>query len=173
MKKGAIVKVLSRARGLGVTLLAPTLLLTLLGGFDVAAQAPGSGTVEIVADRFSVRESQSRSEFTGNVVITQEGLKVWAERVVVNYGAGGTSDIKSFEALGDVRIQSETQTATGDRAVYDPKTRILRLSGNVKLVTAGGIVNASEMLVDLNSNVTEFSSPGDGGRVTGVFTPDN
>jgi len=159
----------SWARRLGLVLFT----LGGLGGFWGFALAQTSQKVQIVADRFTVRESENRSEFTGNVVITQAGLKVWTDKVIVYYGSGGTSDIKSFEALGNVRIENDGQTATGDRAVYDPKTRIMRLSGNVLLVNASSSVSASELLVDLNSNITEFSTPGDGGRVTGVFTPNN
>ncbi|VAW16783.1 hypothetical protein MNBD_ALPHA12-2042 [hydrothermal vent metagenome] len=144
-----------------------------LGAFSALTQAQTSQRVQIVADRFVVRESENRSEFVGNVIVTQPGLKIWADKVIVYYGPKGTSDIKSFEALGNVRIENDGQTATGDRGVYDPKTRIMRLSGNVMLVNASSSVSASELRIDLNSNITEFSTPGDGGRVTGVFTPDN
>jgi len=147
-----------------------------LGGFSGLALAQAvqtAKTVQIVADRFIVRESENRSEFIGNVVVTQPGLKILADKVIVYYGSSGNSDIKSFEALGNVRIETDGQTATGDRGVYNPKTRIMRLSGNVMLVNAGASVSAAQLQIDLNSNVTEFSTPGDGGRVTGVFTPNN
>ncbi len=144
-----------------------------LGGFPALALAQTSQRVQIVADRFVVRESENRSEFVGNVVVSQPGLKILADKVIVYYGPKGTSDIKSFEALGNVRIENAGQTATGDRGFYDPKTRIMRLTGNVMLINATSSVSASELRIDLNSNITEFSTPGDGGRVTGVFTPNN
>jgi len=144
-----------------------------LGGFSALALAQTSQRVQIVADRFTVRESENRSEFTGSVVVSQPGLKILADKVIVYYGPKGTSDIKSFEALGNVRIENDGQTATGDRGFYDPKTRIMRLTGNVMLINATSSVSASELRIDLNSNITEFSTPGDGGRVIGVFTPNN
>ncbi len=124
-----------------------------LGGFSGLALAQAvptaksvqtAKTIQIVADRFVVRESENRSEFTGNVVVTQPGLKILADKVIVYYGPKGTSDIKSFAALGNVRIESDGQTATGDRGVYDPKTRIMRLSGNVMLVNASASVSGYE-----------------------------
>ncbi|MCF6328020.1 MAG: hypothetical protein L3J21_12135 [Devosiaceae bacterium] len=150
-------------------------LLMLLFMFLSSSQAFSQTTsaIEISADKFVVRAVDNESEFSGNVVITQTGLKVWADRVIVHYGAGGTTDISSFEAVGGVKIVSEQQTATGNRAVYDPKTRLLRLTGNVIVVNDSGTVNAEELLVNLSSNVTEFSSGGDGQRVTGLFTPGN
>ncbi len=139
----------------------------------VATNAQVTQTTEISADRFLVRDSEKKSEFIGNVVITQPGLKVWADRVVVNYGEGGTSDVKTFVATGNVKIQSENQVATGQRAVYRPATRILHLSGNVVVINDGGTVHSGELLVNLSSNITEFSSGGSGERVTGLFTPTN
>ncbi|HHB83649.1 MAG TPA: hypothetical protein ENK61_09300, partial [Devosia sp.] len=105
-----------RVAGMGFFLMLP-----------VVTNAQVTRTTEISADRFLVRDSEKKSEFIGNVVITQPGLKVWADRVVVNYGEGGTSDVKTFVATGNVKIQSENQVATGQRAVYRPDTRILHL----------------------------------------------
>ena len=148
-------------------------LLVFMQLFPLQSLAQTTNAIEISADKFIVRSLENESEFIGNVVITQTGLTVWADRVIVHYGAGGTTDISSFEALGKVRIVSEQQTATGRRAVYDPKTRLLRLTGNVIVINDSGTVNAEELLVNLASNITEFYSGGDGQRVTGLFTPDN
>ena len=49
---------------------------------SVSAQA--SKVTQIVADQFVVRDSENKSEFRGNVVVTQPGLTVWADVVVVN-----------------------------------------------------------------------------------------
>lgn len=148
-------------------------IAAMMAGIALPAMAQTTQSVEIVADRFVIKERQNQSEFSGNVVVTQPDLQVWADRVIVHYGAGGTSDIESFEALDNVRIKSDQQTATGDRAVYDPKTRILRLTGNVRVINDSGVVTAPELIVNLETDVSEFSTGGSGGRVTGVFTPDN
>jgi len=148
-------------------------LLISSGYFITPTFAQTTQAIEISADRFVVRADSNESEFSGNVVVTQTGLKVFADRVIVHYGAGGTTDISSFEALGAVKIVSEQQTATGSRAVYAPKTRLLRLTGDVVVVNEGGTVNAQELVVNLASNITEFSSGENGQRVTGLFTPAN
>ncbi|MCF6301703.1 MAG: hypothetical protein L3J13_00595 [Devosiaceae bacterium] len=150
--------------------------MVLLAAFvlsPIVVNAQVTQNTEISADRFVVRDSENKSEFIGNVVITQPGLKVWADRVVVNFGEGGTSDVKTFVATGNVKIQSDVQTATGQRAEYRPATRILHLTGNVVVVNEGGTVLAQELFVNLATNVTEFSSGGTGQRVTGLFTPNN
>ncbi len=153
------------------TLIFAVLAFCLSGALPVVAQA--TKTTQIVADQFVVRDAENKSEFIGNVIVTQPDLNVWADKVVVNYGAGGTSDIKTFIATGNVKIQSESQTATGKRAVYDPSTRILHLTGDVVVINDGGSVVSQELFVNLATNITTFTSGGTGERVTGLFTQGN
>ena len=108
--------------------------------------------------------------YSGKVVVTRTNLTVWAPKVVVDYGDGGPSNIKSFVASGGVRIKTRDQDATGDFAIYDPKAETLRLTGNVKVVNASSTLGGPDLLIDLNTSTTTFTG-GKNGRVTGVFTP--
>lgn len=132
----------------------------------VAAQA--AGPVKITADTFEVHEAQGQAVFSGNVVVVRTGLTVWADKVVVDYGEGGPENIKTFVATGHVRLKTDDQDATGERAVFDPASQILRLVGNVTVVNASGTLNGPELQINLADNTTRFSG-GKGGRVTGVF----
>ena len=118
--------------------------------------------VEITADLFTVDETTKEAVFTGNVVVVHPTVKVWAEKVVAIYGEAGPSDIESFIASGSVRLVTDEQDATGDQ--------LLRLTGNVKVVNSSGTIDAGELVVNLETNVSTFTSAGSGGRVTGVFT---
>ena len=71
---------------------------------------------------------------------------------------------------GSNTSKSSDQSATGDIAVFDPATEILRLSGNVVVVNEGGTLKGPELLVNLADNTSVFSG-GPSGRVTAVFTP--
>ena len=141
----------------------------------VAAQSPlnvtssGGDPVNITADKFVVDEESNNATFTGKVVVKRKTLTVWAPKVVVDYGDDGPSDIKSFIASGGVRIKTDEQDVTGDRAIYDPRTEKLRVTGNVMVVNASSTVGSGDMIVDLKTDTTTFT--GGGGRVTGVFTP--
>lgn len=126
--------------------------------------------VKVTADRFVVDEVKHQATFTGNVIVVRAGLTVWAEEVVVDYGAAGTDNIETFTATGKVRIKTPDQDATGDRAVFDPATQILRLTGNVQVVNVAGTLKGPELVIDLGKHTSVFSGSG-GGRVTGVFTP--
>jgi len=126
--------------------------------------------VEVTADQFVVDQAASEATFTGNVIIKRDDVTVWAQKVVVEYGDGGVSNITHIVATGRVRLQTEDQDATGDRVTFDPSSQILRLSGNVTVTNAAGTLNGPELVLNLAEQTSTFSSNG-GGRVTGVFTP--
>lgn len=135
----------------------------------VAHPALAQQPVEITADLFTVDENTQEAVFTGNVVVIHPSVKVWAAKVVAIYGEGGTTDIESFEATGTVRLETPEQNATGDKAVFTPGDQLLRLTGNVQVINSGGTIDAAELVVNLATNVSTFTSSG-GGRVTGIFT---
>jgi lipopolysaccharide export system protein LptA len=143
------------------------LAVLLLAVHPAAAQ---DEPVEVTADTFTIDEANSQAVFSGSVVIVSGTLRVWADKVVVEYGAGGQSDIESFLATGRVRIRTPEQEATGGRAVYTPASQLLRLTENVTVTSDAGTVTGPELVVDLATNNTVFKG-GEGGRVTGVFTP--
>lgn len=128
--------------------------------------------VEITADRFLVEENANLATFSGNVVVVQGDLTVRANQVIVHYGTGGASDIESLEAVGKVVIDTPTQHVTGQRGTYDPKTRVMIVTGNVVAESVSGRVSGKRLRVDFRANTTEFDTDTDGGgRVTGVFNP--
>jgi lipopolysaccharide export system protein LptA len=143
-------------------------VLALLLAAGVAQAAPDP--VKITGDSFVIDDSNHKATFTGKVVVVRTRLNVWASKVVVDYGDGGPSDIKSFVATGNVRIKTPDQDATGERAVYDPNTQMLHLTGNVIVVNATGTVGSSELIVNMLTNTSTFTAR-KGGRVSGVFTP--
>lgn len=136
----------------------------------LAAPALGASPVEVTADQFVVDQANAEATFTGNVVIKRADVTVWAQKVVVEYGEGGVSNITHIVATGRVRLKTEDQDATGDRVTFDPSSQILRMSGNVTVTNATGTLNGPELVLNLADQTSTFSSNG-GGRVTGVFTP--
>ncbi|ODT69424.1 MAG: hypothetical protein ABS75_17090 [Pelagibacterium sp. SCN 63-23] len=143
----------------------PLLFAVLFLPLPALAQNP----VNITADLLEMNETDREAVFTGNVVVVHPSVTVWAPKVVATYGAGGVSDIETFRASGgNVRLKTKDQDATGEQAIYTPGDQLLRLTGNVKVINSSGTVNASELVVNLATNVSTFTSTG-GGRVTGVF----
>lgn len=144
------------------------LAMLLLAGTATAALA--ENPVKVTSDKFVIDDAQHIATFTGNVVVVRATMTVWAAKVVVEYGQEGPSSIKSFTATGKVRIKTSDQDATGDKAVFNPTTQILRMTGNVNVTNSAGTLNGPELVIDLAKNTSVFTG-GTGGRVTGVFTP--
>ena len=145
-------------------------LLSALLLLSLPSLAAAQDRVAITADLFTLNEDGREAVFTGNVVVNHPTVKVWANKVVANYGEGGTTDIENFEATGSVKLETDDQSATGERAVFTPGDQLLRLTGNVKVTNSGGTVDAGELVVNLATNVSTFTGGSKGGRVTGVFS---
>lgn len=144
------------------------LALLLCVGLGVPA-ALAQNKVQVTADNFVVDQPRSEATFTGNVVVVRSDLTVWADRVLVTF-EGGMENIRTVTATGNVRLKTDTQDATGERATFTPDSQILRLSGNVTVNNASGTVTGPELVLDLANETSTFSASG-GGRVTGTFTP--
>jgi lipopolysaccharide export system protein LptA len=142
------------------------LLLALCATPALAAATP----VKVTADTFIVDEATSKATFTGGVVIIRGSMTMWADKAVVDYGNGGEADIDQLDATGNVRIKTTGQEATGNRAVFTPDNSTVRLTGNVKVKNSSGTVSGPELTINLSSNTSVFKGS-EGGRVTGVFTP--
>ena len=148
--------------------LAVALALAAPGVAQETLLSPGQ-QVEVSADSLVIEEAGKEATFSGNVLIKRTGLTVRAQKVVVSYGSG-IDDIQSFDATGNVRIETAGQVASGERAEFDPKSQILRLTGAVMVQNSAGTMGGAELIVNLATNETTFKA-GAGQRVTGVFTP--
>ena len=147
------------------------ILLAATAAAMLATTALAADQVKVTADKFVIADAQDSATFTGNVVVTRTGMTMWAPKMVVLYGAGGQTSIQTVTATGGVRIKTADQDATGDRAIYDPVSQLLKLKGNVKVVSSAGTLTGPELVIDLKTNVSTFAGSSTG-RVTGVFTPE-
>jgi lipopolysaccharide export system protein LptA len=136
-------------------------------GGQASASVPGSQPISITGDHFTIDDQKHQAVFLGNVVTLQGDLTVHSDTVVANYGQGGSSNITTVQAKGNVVLTTADQTATGDVANFDPKNHTMVMTGNVVVTNKTGRVQASQLTVDLRTHKSVFSS--DTGRVTGVF----
>ncbi|MCX8134109.1 MAG: LptA/OstA family protein [Roseococcus sp.] len=140
------------------------LILALLP-FAVPAQTidlSQGGPVDITArDGMEWRQAEQVVVARGQARASRDGTTVEAERLIARYrpvagsaappaGAdpsGGQNEIWRFEAEGGVRIFTATDTATGERAVYDIDQAVLVLSGRTPtLATPQQTITARDSL---------------------------
>jgi lipopolysaccharide export system protein LptA len=137
--------------------------------------------VDVAADRIEVQDRADRAIFAGNVVARQAQLTLNAARVTVAYSSGGGIEIQRIDASGGVTVRSPSETARGQFAIYDLRSRLITLLGNVTLVRGDSQVRGGRLVLDLSSGRAVMdggpAKPGPagttatgGGRVTGTFT---
>jgi lipopolysaccharide export system protein LptA len=143
------------ARGLALSaILAPIVLaVTAQTAFAQGLNLGGGANkqpVEILADQGIEwdREAQ-RYVARGNASARQEDTTIYGDVLTAYYRGqteGGTS-IFRYEAQGRVRIVSPTQTAVGDKGVYDIDSGVVVLTGqHLKLTTPNEVVTARDSL---------------------------
>ncbi len=157
------------------------------GGIYSHAQAiaahNSNAPVNYGADRIELQDRQNRVVLSGNVDITQAGLRLRAARTLVNYSDSGSLSIQRITATGGVQVTRGGEAASGDVAVYDFNRRIITMVGNVRLRRGGDTLNGGRLVIDLQSGISSVdgsaggSSPvtgeggtRSGGRVTGTFS---
>ncbi len=122
--------------------------------------------VNYAADRIELQGKQDRVVLSGNVDVTQAGLRVRAAQTVVDFTDAGSLKIQRITATGGVIVTRSDETARGDVAVYDFNRRIITMAGNATLRRGSDTLRANRFVIDLNSGV----SSAEGGRVSGTFS---
>ena len=141
-----------------IVLLISVLLSTMCGALALSAQttlalegfqSDPEASVEMLADRLTVSQTDGAARFEGNVVIAQGDMRLSADLVDVTYLE--TGGIGRLSASGDVLLVSSTDSAQADSAEYDLTARQLRMRGNV-LLNQGSISLSAELLtIDLDT----------------------
>lgn len=147
-----------------------------LGGHD--SNAP----VNYAADRIELQDRQDRVVLSGNVDVTQGGLRLRTARVTVAFTNEGALKIQRMDATGGVLVTRGNESARGNVAIYDFNRRIITMVGDVSLKRGSDTLNGGRLVIDLASGVSSVdgrasgSSPalgggsGSGGRVSGTFS---
>ncbi len=137
-------------------------------GFSANSDTP----IQIEADRLEVREEEKLAIYAGNVRVRQGETVLMTAQLRVYYtgdatGAAPGSGVSRIEARNRVIIQSGSQTATGDTAVFEMAADRITLTGNVVLTKGDDIVRGEKLVVDLKSRKARM----EGGRVQTILTP--
>lgn len=136
------------------------------GGFKHDSSEP----IEITADSLEVRQADQVAIYSGSVVAGQGTLRLTANRVEVyidqENSNSQTGAIQRIEAIGNVFLTNNSETAKGARATYDVASGLVKMSGDVLLTQGGNAISGNELEIDLNSGVGRIL-----GRVKSTFLP--
>jgi lipopolysaccharide export system protein LptA len=148
-----------------------TATYAIAGGIQLQAQTfsghNSRAPVDFDAGRLEVQDRENRVILSGSVVVSQAGLTVRSDRMVVNYDDAGKLDVKRITATGGVVVTRGTDRASGGTAVYDLGSRIITMAGDVRLNRGGDSLSGGRLVINLDTGVASID-----GRASGVTTPD-
>ena len=160
-------------------LAAPAALLSVGGaGAQALRSHDTNAPVDFSADRIEVQDRADRVVVSGNVAVSQAGLRLTAQRVTVAYHQAGSVEIDRMDASGGVVVTRGDERASGNVAIYDLNRRLITLVGNVQLNQGGNRLSGQRLVMDLATGRSTVDgraggAPGTGtdssGRVSGTF----
>ncbi|WP_156850615.1 LptA/OstA family protein [Bartonella refiksaydamii] len=127
--------------------------------------------LELYANSLEILDKEGIALFNGDVSVVQGERLLRTAKLVVYYDKAhkvadkgpidtkasppawfGSTDIKKMEALGKVYIKIATQIATGDKGVFDGKSKIMSLTGkNVVLTDGNNVATGCKLTADMKS----------------------
>lgn len=153
-------------RALSVLALLGTAAPALSQAVGFGAASDTDAPVEVAADSLQVNQSSGQATFTGNVVISQDEMRLSADEVTVDYAETGENRIRSLHATGTVTLVSGPDAAEAQDAVYDVESGTVALSGDVILTQGQNVLSGERANIDLNTGQANMS-----GRVRSVLQP--
>jgi lipopolysaccharide export system protein LptA len=153
-----------------------------LGASNAHAQlSENGGPVSYSADNLEYFDAEHRLVLTGDVDIVQNDARLRADHITLYFSqsTGGTEaqglasgDIERMIAEGEVYYVRPSQSARGNRAVYEVNQDSVTFSGNVVVASDENIIRGETLVLQIGSRRTTIR-PDASGRVRGVFVPRN
>lgn len=168
----------------------PAAVFIAAAGFALAAlsAAPahaqlseGGGPVSYSADNLEYFDGERRLVLQGDVDIVQNDARLRADRITLFFsqstGGGqggqqglGAGDIQRMIAEGEVYYVRPSQSARGNRAVYEIANDSVTFSGNVVVASDENVIRGETLVLQIGTRRTTIR-PQAGQRVRGVFVP--
>jgi lipopolysaccharide export system protein LptA len=170
-------------RPAAVIIAAAGFALALLSAAPAHAQlSENGGPVSYSADNLEYFDGERRLVLQGDVDIVQNDARLRADRITLYFsqstasqGAGqqqglGAGDIQRMIAEGEVYYVRPSQSARGNRAVYEIANDSVTFSGNVVVASDENVIRGETLVLQIGTRRTTIR-PQPGQRVRGVFVP--
>lgn len=111
---------------------------------------------------------------TGGVEVKSPDETLTADKVIAFFkkAADGSNQLDTVHAEGNVVITTATEILYGDKADYNVAGDKAVVTGNVRIEKDKNIITGQRAEFDMKTNISTMTSPGDNGRVKGIFYPE-
>ena len=109
----------------------------------------------------------------GEASMQRENDLIEADTLTASFteGAEGERELDRVDALGDVRIRTPSEFASGNEGIYYAIEQRAVLAGDVRITQGANQLNGERAEVDLETGFSRLL-PGSSGRVQGLLVPD-
>ena len=131
-----------------------------------------SGADVITADKqMEYYETAQKAVARGNAVALHDGKKVQAQILEAYFRktAADKSEVHEVRAFNDVVIVTEQDVAQSEKAIYNVKTELATLTGNVRLTRGGSILTGDTAEVNMKTGISRLLT--NNSRVHGIIVP--
>lgn len=112
----------------------------------------------------------------GSAHAHREDKDMWADVLVAHFQKDktGRSEVYRIEAFDNVRIETAKDRVEAERGVYNVKSGVATVSGQVKIQRDKNVLNGCRAEVNLNTNISRLfgCEGGAGARVRGTLQPE-
>lgn len=146
----------------------------------MAAEADRKQPVEIEADSASFVQENKRTEFSGNVLVTQGSLKITASNVIAErndkdeqFITATGAPVRFQQNLDEKRKDGTPQLVKGhaNKITFDHAKSTVILSGNAMIDREGDTVSGSTISYNTKTAVYTVKGGKGSGRVSVVLQP--
>ena len=147
-----------------------------------AQLSQNGGPVSYSADNLQYFDTEHRLVLTGDVDVVQNDARLRANTITLFFSAStatptnssglGSGDIQRMVADGEVYYVRPAQSARGDHAIYEIASDSVTFTGNVVVASTENVIRGNSLVLKISDRQTVIR-PTVGGRVRGVFVPQN
>lgn len=123
--------------------------------------------VEVTSENLAIDETAGTALFTGDVIVGQGDMRMFAPRVLVIYNED-QSEIDVMEARGGVTVISGEDAAEAEEADYFVKDELMFLMGDVLMTQGLSAITSDKADLDLAEGTALMK-----GRVKSIFQSNN
>jgi lipopolysaccharide export system protein LptA len=138
------------------------------------SESGNTTAIKIASDRLDAYDDKNLILFSGNVVVTRKDITMNSDRICLYYskregvkedsstGMMTSGEIDRIEAEGNVRVEREDRTVTGDSAIFYNGEQKIIIRGNAEMKEGENVVRGDIITFFLNENRGIVESSGNG-----------
>ena len=119
-------------------------------GYSIEAKASFKGSIKIESDYMKYSGDDKVSRFSGNVVVSDNEMRMTADSMDVTFGA--ENEVKEILSQGNVKIEKEGLLTLSDKARFFNSEKKVVLTNNVRVWQGDNYLEGDKVTLFSDSN---------------------